>query len=483
MVELPISFKEKLENILGKEELERYLEAFNNPRYYGLRVNNKKISTEDFLKISPFDLKPIPWIANGFFYDGENISPAKHPYFFAGLYYLQEPSAMTPANRLPVKAGDRVLDLCAAPGGKSTELAARIGDDGLLVSNDMSFSRVKGLLKNIELFGIGNSLVISEDGTKLEKYFPEYFDGILLDAPCSGEGMFRKNSKMITAWESEGPEFFSPIQKKLIISAAHMLKPGGHLLYSTCTFDLRENEEVIQYLLDNESDMEIVDMMPYEGFYKGIALARNKDLEKTVHIFPQRMEAEGHYLALLHKKKTNKKDKGFSSIYTGKVSKNVLKSDGYKSLLDFLKDINTDKTSVFGEKNKPIDTNRIDIKEDKVYYMPEATPYLPKLRFARTGLLLGEIKRDRFEPSQALACTLNKESFGKVLNFEKDDIRVSKYLKGETIDVDDIVSSKEKGYYLVCVDGFSLGWGKLSGGTLKNKYLVGWRLRSEFQDI
>ena len=182
MINLPNEFEEKMKALLG-DEFEDYIKCYDEPRYYGLRVNTEKISVEDFVKICPFEITPIPWIDNGFYYDGEKISPAKHPYYFAGLYYLQEPSAMTPANVLPVNEDDAILDMCAAPGGKSTELGAKLNHTGMLVTNDISNSRAKALLKNIEVFGIPNVLVMSEDPKKLVSYYPEFFDKIMIDAP------------------------------------------------------------------------------------------------------------------------------------------------------------------------------------------------------------------------------------------------------------------------------------------------------------
>ena len=223
---LPEAFVQKMRRLLGAD-YENYEKCFEEPRHYGLRVNTAKISVEEFLRIAPWPLRRVPWISNGFYYDGEQVQPARHPYYFAGLYYLQEPSAMTPADRLPVEPGDRVLDVCAAPGGKATELGAKLNGRGVLAANDLSSSRAKGLLKNLELFGIGNMLVLSEEPGKLVPCFSEYFDKILIDAPCSGEGMFRKDKKMIRAWEEHGPEFFSKIQKSIITQAAQMLAPGG----------------------------------------------------------------------------------------------------------------------------------------------------------------------------------------------------------------------------------------------------------------
>ena len=460
-MKLPDKFEEKMQALLG-DEFPEYLSCYEEPRYYGLRVNTNKISVEDFKKICPFEITPIPWIENGFYYDGDKITPSRHPYYFAGLYYLQEPSAMTPANRLPVEPGDKVLDVCAAPGGKATELGAKLRGEGVLIANDISNSRAKGLLKNIEVFGIGNVLVLSEEPGKLEDYFVEYFDKILIDAPCSGEGMFRKDKKMVKAWEEHGPEFFANIQKSIITQAARMLKPGGMLLYSTCTFDDRENEGTIEYLLKKYPEFEILDIKGYEGFEKGmpeLTASKSEEFAKTVRIFPHKMKGEGHYLALLRKGKplpaTDKK------LLSGKKSKKKLPED----LEVFLKDTTWE-----------LDATRLDVHGERVYYMPEDLPDVRGIRFLRTGLLLGELKKKRFEPSQALAMCLKKDEYKKVLDFPVSDERVKRYLKGETLDVEDMTGSKEKGWYLVCVDGYPLGFGKLSGQTLKNKYLPGWRL-------
>ena len=459
---LPRKFEDKMKDLL-KDEYDSYIECYKEPRHYGLRVNTNKISVEDFLKISPWDLKPIPWIDNGFYYDGDKITPSKHPYYFAGLYYLQEPSAMTPANRLPVNPGERVLDVCAAPGGKATELGAKLKGEGVLIANDISNSRAKGLLKNLELFGIGNMLVLSEEPGKLTDYFHEYFDKILIDAPCSGEGMFRKDKKMVKAWEEHGPEFFSKIQKSIISQAASMLREGGMILYSTCTFDPTENEQIIEGLLEEYPQFEICDIEPYEGFTNGmpeVSKTGNPDLSKTVRIFPHKMEGEGHYVALL--KKGEAKD--VAALNTGNSnSKKKLPAE----IEEFFKNVSWD-----------IDASRLDIHGERVYYMPSGLPKMNGIRFLRSGLLLGELKKNRFEPSQALAMCLKKEEFANVLDFELEDARVIKYLKGDTLDVEDMTGRKDKGWYLVCVDGYPLGFGKLGNQMLKNKYLPGWRMMS-----
>lgn len=473
MMRLPEAFEEKM-RLLLQEEYDRYLRCFEEPRHYGLRVNTNKISVEDFLKIAPWPLAPVPWISNGFYFDGDQIQPAKHPYYFAGLYYLQEPSAMTPASRLPVQPGDWVLDLCAAPGGKATELGAKLKGTGMLVANDISNSRARGLLKNLELFGIGNVLVTSEEPGRLAPHFQGFFDKILIDAPCSGEGMFRKEKKMIRAWEEHGPEFFSKLQRSIVIQAADMLRPGGMLLYSTCTFDPGENEQIIEYLQNTRPGFEICEMESYEGFSPGrpeFTESRSRELEKTVRIFPHKMKGEGHFIALL--KKNAPFDPGLKASekkYERTVRQNI-RTVGKRKLPEelegFLKELHCE-----------IDRGRLELREGRVYYMPEGIPDLQGIRFLRSGLLLGELKKNRFEPGQALAMYLKKEDYGKILDFSVEDARVIRYLKGETLEVEDLVSAKEKGWYLVCVDGYPLGFGKLASQVLKNKYLPGWRWMS-----
>ena len=458
---LPVAFTDKMKELLGNE-FEDYIKCYEEKRLYGLRVNTKKISVEEFKKICPFEITPIPWIENGFYYDGEHVQAAKHPYYFAGLYYLQEPSAMTPANRLPVEPGDKVLDVCAAPGGKATELGAKLQGEGVLIANDISNSRAKGLLKNIEVFGIGNVLVLSEEPGKLEEYFPEYFDKILIDAPCSGEGMFRKDKKMVKAWEEHGPEFFAKIQRSIVTQAARMLKPGGMMLYSTCTFDPEENEGTIEYLMSQYPEFIIKEIRPYEGFACGkpeVTESKLEDFKKTVRIWPHKMHGEGHYVALLQKGACVAEKENV-------VSKNHMKKVP-EEILEFFSDIDWE-----------MDWSRLELYSEKVYYMPEGIPNVKGIRFLRTGLYLGDLKKNRFEPSQSLAMCLKKEEYKNTINLVSSDERVIKYLKGETIDVDDIVSSKAKGWQLVLVDGYPLGWGKLANGTLKNKYLPGWRWQS-----
>lgn len=449
-----------MKELLG-EEFDAYLESFSDKRIYGLRVNNLKISTEDFFRISPFKLTPVPWIENGFFYEEEE-KPAKHPYYFAGLYYLQEPSAMTPANLLPVEEGDYILDMCAAPGGKSTELSAKLSGTGLLFSNDVSASRAKALLKNIELFGVKNVMITSEPSSKLRENYGEFFDKILIDAPCSGEGMFRKDSKLVKAWEKNGPKFYGDIQREIILDGADMLKPGGYMMYSTCTFSKYEDEETIAWLLEKRPEMELVGASDcYEGFSRGF-----DGMEECIRIFPHKMQGEGHFLALLHKREDFGEDfAGDSRTFGGAVR--TASGDGKNQiageLADFLEMVSME-----------TDVSRIRMVGERAYLLPEGLTEYGKLHILRAGLLLGEVRKNRFEPSQAFAMALKKEEFRQVINLACDDINVIKYLKGETIEMEETAAAKQ-GWNLVCVDGFPLGWGKLTGNTLKNKYHPGWR--------
>ena len=252
---IPAHFAARMKELLGDKEYADFLASYDDARLYGMRVNTSKITCGEFEKICPFEIKKIPWIPNGYYYNGDEVQPAKHPYYHAGLYYLQEPSAMTPASRLPVEPGDAVLDLCAAPGGKATELGARLKGKGVLVANDVSASRARALLKNIELFGIGNTFIVSETPDRLSGYFEGFFDKILMDAPCSGEGMFRKDPAVMRAYEQNGVEFYAKLQREIIIPAVRMLKPGGYMLYSTCTFSPEEDEQAVEFLLGNCPDM------------------------------------------------------------------------------------------------------------------------------------------------------------------------------------------------------------------------------------
>ncbi len=495
--ELPMNYRERMEGMLG-EDFPAYLACLERNPFHGIRVNTAKLSKGTFEEITPVTLqKKVPWCPQGYYYDKDE-KPAKHPYYFAGLYYLQEPSAMTPASLLPIEPGDRVLDLCAAPGGKSTQAGSRLAGEGLLVSNDVSNSRAKALLKNIELFGIGNVLLTNEYSQKLATRFAHYFDKILIDAPCSGEGMFRRDSAVMKAWERNGPDYFYGIQRDIVRDAVAMLKPGGYILYSTCTFAILEDECVISGLLKEFPQLELVEIPERTdwGFVAGLAEHEdipypNPELKKCMRLYPHKIEGEGHFVALMHWRKedngtcessanevifgekggTHRRNKSSQSSFESAAEGKLAKQDNLRFL---------DKTPDFAEFCKLIsapfmERGLLATQETRIYLRPLGLPNLTGLRYLRNGLLMGELKKNRFEPSQALAMYLKADEFANTASFTADDVRVVKYLKGETVDCDGAEVSGDNGWCLVCVDGYPLGFAKRSGSILKNKYFAPWR--------
>lgn len=459
MSELKLSeeYLNRMRDLLGEEEFSAYLKSFDEERLYGLRVNTAKVTPEAFPELVSWDLKPVPWIPNGFYYEGTE-RPAKDPYYYAGLYYLQEPSAMTPAMLLPVEPGDRVLDLCGAPGGKSTELGVKLAGKGVLISNDISNSRAKALLKNLELWGISNICVTSETPDKLADVFGPWFDKILIDAPCSGEGMFRKDDDMVKSYEERGPEYYSEIQKEITDQAVRMLAPGGLLLYSTCTFSRCEDEEIICHILENHQEMELIRLPLFEGASGGIGL------DGCIRLFPHKIKGEGHFISLLRKN-----GGGAERTAAGSRERSGTEPQGKKAPA-----LPTELTDFLALMNREFEDSRIMIKNDSVYYLPENFVPAKELRYLRTGLLLGELKNKRFEPGQVLAMTLHAEEFRQTISWKKEDDRVIRYLKGETISLTP-EEGPVKGWCLVCVDGYPLGFAKGTGMALKNKYYPGWR--------
>lgn len=457
------AFLSRMKEMLGDEYTD-FLKSYDNPRTFGLRVNTEKISCEEFEKIVPFPVHRIPWTENGYFYN-EECKPSRCPYYQAGLYYLQEPSAMTPASRLPIQPGEIVLDLCAAPGGKATALGAALNGEGLLIANDISTSRARALLRNIELFGISNVFVANETPEKLAKAFPEYFHKIMLDAPCSGEGMFRKEEALAKDWTPEKSHELSGIQRELLLLCTDMLRPGGLLLYSTCTFAPEEDEWAISYLLENRPDMELLEIPGYEGFTPGNPSWGNGDerLKNCVRIFPHKMNGEGHFLAFLHKPGT--------ALTIHHPSQAKPNKDTKKWMEAFFQEIGL---KTLG--GKPFDWNRVETRGDKVYYLPPVNTSFRGITFLRNGLYLGDLKKNRFEPSQPLALALHKGDVEAVISLPVDDERITRYLKGETLFVNEKEAAHSKGWHVLCVNGYPLGFGKLVNQTLKNKYPAGWRV-------
>lgn len=460
---LPEAFLARMKEMLGNE-YEAFLESYTRPRTFGLRLNTAKISAGEFEKIVPFPVTPIPWVKNAYFYPAD-VRPSRCPLYQAGLYYLQEPSAMTPASCLPAEPGDVVLDLCAAPGGKATALGAALKGEGLLVANDISASRARALLRNLELFGVTNSLIVNETPARLLERFPAYFGKILLDAPCSGEGMFRKEEALAKDWTPEKSRELSQIQRELILQAADMLRPGGLLLYSTCTFAPTEDEGVVSWLLENRPDMKLLEIPQHSGFSPGVPGWGNgmESLKRCVRLFPHKIDGEGHFMALLKKEGTADNIRESVKTRTDPATEKWLR-------LFF------DEIGLRTLGGKPFDFSRVETKGDKVYYLPSDSADFRGLVFLRNGLYLGDLKKNRFEPSQPFALALHKGDVEGTISLPVSDPRLERYLKGETLPIAPGEAAHGKGWHLLCVEGWPLGFGKLVNQTLKNKYPAGWRL-------
>jgi NOL1/NOP2/sun family putative RNA methylase len=438
---IPAEFLTRMESMLGPD-YPAFLSALERPLQKGLRLSRRKA-----LSKVPFILEPIPWAENGYYYDPDT-RPGKHPYHEAGLYYLQEPSAMAPAGLLSPKPGDRVLDLCAAPGGKSTQLGDMLEGQGLLVANEINPKRAKILSRNIERMGIPNALVLNMHPRDLEGRFPEFFDKILVDAPCSGEGMFRKEEAAVTDWSQATVEMCAGRQAEILDSAAKMLRPGGLLCYSTCTFSPEEDEGAVAAFLSRHPDFHVVpvDAPWFAPGNPQWATPETPQLSDTFRLWPHKLSGEGHYAALLQRD-----GDGSGTPLSPPASPPMP-----KELSDFLEAL------------------EITLPEGKVisfgpslYLVPEALPELRGLKVLRPGLELGQVKKGRFEPAHALALWLSTAK--TTADFSADSQEILQYLQGQ------VLSGPQTGWTLVTVDGLSLGWAKGSGGQLKNHFPKGLR--------
>lgn len=484
---LPEAFRTKMRRLLGEEEYRSYLASFGQERYYGLRSNPLKLTAAELLERAPYKLEPVPWCPTGFYYQ-ENARPGKHPYYHAGMYYIQEPSAMIPAELLDIQPGDRVLDLCAAPGGKTTQLAGKLQGQGLLVANDNSLDRVKALTKNVELAGIRNAMVTHETPDRLAARWPEAFNKILVDAPCSGEGMFRKDEDMVRQWEKHSVAVCMGMQVEILRDAAAMLAPGGRLVYSTCTFSPEEDESMIALFLRQHPGFHVVPVPAVHGFVHGRPdwAAQNRgadvpdDEEKqtagAVRLWPHRIQGEGHFAVVLEK------DGSAAAPEPQPVhseSKPAGSRKGSAPARTTAPDLTTWEQFVRDNLTKPLQGTPVLFGE-RLYLAPAGSPPVAELKIHRPGWYAGELKRGRFEPSHALAMGLTRSDARRVLSLPQDSSRVIRYLKGETLEVEEgelecSGGASSKGYVLVCVDRFPLGWGKWNQGMLKNEYPAGWR--------
>lgn len=463
---IPKAFQERMKKMLPKEEQAVFFESYERERYQGLRFNPLKGRKDVFLSRHTFCLQQVLWEENGFYYDTTDL-PGKHPYHQAGVYYIQEPSAMAPAAYLRAQPGERILDLCAAPGGKSTQIAAAMQGKGLLIANEIHPARAKILSENIERMGIKNALVVNETPQALRRKFGCFFHRIMVDAPCSGEGLFRKQQEACEEWSTENVRMCGERQDEILEQAYHMLLPGGRMVYSTCTFAPEENEGSISRFLHQHRDMSVVHEKRYAGMGGGESQwfydfsVHDEDvcpadgLEETFRLWPHKLKGEGHYVAVLQKEGVCDEKDVISS------AKNVT----YKDLPDlqaFAKEVLID--------DKELREARFLLFGEQVYLVPAEMPDLKGLKVLRPGLHLGTRKKNRMEPSHAWALALQPKQVKRVCDLSAESEEVRLFLQGETISF-----VGEKGWHLICVDGYSLGWGKLVGNTMKNHYPKGLR--------
>ncbi len=460
MMNLPIEFEKKMKAFLGNE-WDDFLYSYDNNRFQALRFNTLKVqSPEERMRIlktlKTSSDKKVSW-ANAAYYFDENVRPGKHPYHEMGLYYIQEPSAMSAAALLAPKPGMRVLDLCAAPGGKSTQLATYLGDSGLLVSNEINTQRSRILSQNIERMGIKNAIVTNEDSFVLASHFPGFFNAIQVDAPCSGEGMFRKLPEAIEQWSMENVAICAARQKEILDNAAVMLKPGGTIVYSTCTFSKEENEDVIEYFLERHPDF---------------------TLEEMERFWPHKVDGEGHFVAKLVRrgcvdtdlKADRKTKKNKNSKNRKNETKPALTKENMKLLSEFLDETISEDMAAW------IKNSRLVMFGEQLYRLPDMEVDIKGLKVQRAGLHIGEFKKQRFEPSHSLALALKLSEAKNVVKLTCDNPQTIGFFNGQSVMLSDEQAAEcKKGWALVCVDGYTAGWGKVNGTQVKNHYPKGLR--------
>ncbi len=432
---LPEGFLNRMKYQLG-EEYPAFLESLERPRAVAMRFNPLKGTVPSL----PFAEQPVPWEPMGYYYDPD-ARPGLHPYHEAGVYYLQEASAMAPVALLDPQPGERICDLCAAPGGKSTQIAGRMGGEGLLLCNEWNPKRAKILSRNVERLGIANALVTNEHPQRLADRFVGFFDRVLIDAPCSGEGMFRKEEAAVTDWSPETVQMCARRQVEILHSGAELVRPGGRLVYSTCTFAPEENEQAVEVFLHQHPEF-TPEAIQTPWFTPGP--------NGSHRLWPHKLLGEGHFAAVLRKKEqheTSQEGTDRSGLTGEKLP---------KEWVEFAQNLGI-----------TLPSGRAVLFGQSLYWVPEQMPNIGGIRVLRPGLELGEVKKNRFEPAHALALWLKTAKTVQNLSVDSEEIKA--YLHGETI------PSRCMGWCLVTVDGFSLGWGKGDGNVLKNHYPKGLR--------
>ena len=427
---LPEAFLERMKKQLGPQ-YPAYLDSLERPRAVAMRFNPLKGEPVQL----PFVQQPVPWEPMGYYYDPDS-RPGLHPYHEAGVYYLQEASAMAPVVLLDPQPGERICDLCAAPGGKSTQIAGRLMGQGFLLCNEINPKRAKILSRNVERLGIANGLVTNEHPAVLAERFDGFFDRVLIDAPCSGEGMFRKEEAAITDWSVETVEMCANRQREILHSGARLVRPGGRLVYSTCTFAPEENEETLEAFLAEHPDFE-----PEEVSAPWFSAGENG----SFRLWPHLLKGEGHFAAVLRRK---------GDVPATQITTKAEKLP--REWLDFAK-----------EMQLQLPAGRPVLFGQSLYWAPEQMPDIARLKVLRPGLELGIVKKGRFEPAHALALWL--KTCKNTVAYPAESLEMAAYLHG------DVVPCGKKGWCLVCVDEYSIGWGKGDGTVLKNHYPKGLR--------
>lgn len=503
-MELPQAFRERMERLLG-EEYGAFLESYDSEREQGLRLNLLKTEPERFMREAPFHLKPIPWATEGYYYSRED-RPGRHPLHEAGVYYIQEPSAMAVVELLDPKPGERVLDLCAAPGGKTSHIASRLSGKGFLLSNEIHPARARILSQNVERMGIGNAAVTNETPKRLAGYFSEYFDRIVVDAPCSGEGMFRKDEGARSEWSPENVALCALRQAEILENAAGMLRPGGIMAYSTCTFSPEEDEQAVEAFLRAHPDFRIKKAEKFPGLSDGVpewSLHGTAELSDTIRIWPHRTAGEGHFIAVLERRGSEPGagplegeggESGKERPLRESDRRRAVKPPVYLKDKKILKDCREFfEDSVRSRRLGDREWERLYLFGEQLYLLAPELPAFDGLRVLRPGLHLGTLKKNRFEPSHALALWLREEEAARFCRLGPESRELSAYLRGEAVFLEQakvhgalaggIGSDRDKGWVLVTVgegewdSGYPAGWAKLSGGTLKNHYPKGLRIQ------
>jgi len=473
MHSLPEAFLDRMRRLLGGE-YPAFISSLSQATVTGLRVNTLKLSAEKFHTQSPYKLSAVPWCYCGFTVEPhievtDAITPGKHPYHAAGLYYLQEPSAMAAAQILAPHPGERVLDLCAAPGGKATHLAALMENKGLLVANEIHPKRVWGLAENLERCGVTNAVVMNETPKRLADFFPEFFDRVLLDAPCSGEGMFRKSEIARKEWKPQLVLSCAVRQLRILRQAALLVKPGGHLAYTTCTFSAEENEAVVAEFLDRHPEFELLGVPLQSGFRPArpewIGLSPSHKLIHAVRIWPHLANGEGHFLALFIKHDSCIQHRADRQGASSTPFTPRLRAGSSKIISPVIDQFVNDNL------NLHLEDTRLAIDGSYVYYLPEKTIDLNGLRVIHPGWWLGIVKKGRFTPSHTLAMGIKADQAKHTLPLRCDDPRVRQYFTGLSIQ-----DASVDGWVLLTLDGYPIGWGKRVAGQVKNYYPRGLRL-------